>query len=153
MFKTLLNRSTTAHPQTNGQTDVTNRTLGNLVHSICGDKPKQWDHALPQAEFAYNSAVHSATGKTPFVMIYVLPPRHTMDLVRLPKGLGFSVAVENMATQPQAVHEEVRQKLEETNAKYKAAADKHRRRKVFEEGDSVMVFLRKEKFPVGLTTN
>ena len=47
------------------------------------------------------------------------------------------------------MYEEVRQKLEETNAKYKVAADKHRRRKVFKEGDSVMVFLRKERFPVG----
>ena len=54
-----------------------------------------------------------------------------------------------MATQAQAVHEEVRQKLEETNAKYKAAADKRRHCKVFEGGDSTMVFLHKERFPVG----
>ena len=104
---------------------------------------------MPQAEFAYNSAVHSATGKTPFAMVYVSPPKHTVDLVHLPKGLGVSTAAEHMATQAQAVHEEVRQKLEETNAKYKAAADKHTRRKVFEEGDSGMVFLRKNRFPVG----
>ena len=47
------------------------------------------------------------------------------------------------------MHEEVRQKLEETNAKYKAAAGKHKCRKVFEDGDLVMIFLCKERFPVG----
>ena len=43
----------------------------------------------------------------------------------------------------------MRDKLEKTNARYKAVADKHRRAKVFNEGDYVMVFLRKERFPVG----
>ncbi|CAL5339363.1 unnamed protein product [Camellia sinensis] len=149
IFNTALNRSSTAHPQTDGQIEVTNRTLGNLGRSICGDKSKQWDLALPQAEFAYNSAVHSATGKSPFSLVYVTPPKHAVDLLRLPRGAGVSTAAETMAKQAQTIQEEVRQKLEETNTKYKAAADSHRRSKLFKEGDSVMVFLRKDRFPVG----
>ena len=39
--------------------------------------------------------------------------------------------------------------LDETYAKYKAATDKHKRSKIFNEGDLVMVFLWKEGFPAG----
>jgi hypothetical protein len=148
-FGTSLKRSTTAHPQTDGQTEVTNRSLGNMIRSVCGDKPKQWDLALPQIEFAYNSSVHSALGKSPFAVVYTSVPRHVVDLVKLPKGRGVSDAAVKMAEEVQTVQEEIKTKLEKTNAKYKAAADKHRRVKVFKEGDSVMVFLRKERFPVG----
>ncbi|CAL2266426.1 unnamed protein product [Prunus armeniaca] len=145
LFGTTLNRSSTAHPQT----EVTNRTLGNMLRSVCGEKPKQWDYALPQVEFAYNSAVHSATGKCPFSIVYTAIPNHVVDLVKLPKGQQTSVAAKNLAEEVVAVRDEVKQKLEQTNAKYKAAADGHRRVKVFQEGDSVMIFLRKERFPVG----
>ncbi|KAF7148023.1 hypothetical protein RHSIM_Rhsim03G0232100 [Rhododendron simsii] len=102
--------------------------------------------ASSEAEFL---AVHSATGKSPFSLVYVTPPKHVVDLVQFSRGPGVSIAAEAMAKQAQEVQEQVKQRLAETNAKYKRAADKHRREKLFQEGDSVMVFLRKERFPVG----
>ncbi|GLT83780.1 hypothetical protein SLE2022_020510 [Rubroshorea leprosula] len=149
MFDTSLKFSSTAHPQTDGQIESLIYTLGNMIRSICGDRPEQWDFALAQAEFAYNSAIHSVTGKSPFFVVYQKVPNNAVDLLKLPRTRGISAIAKNLAEQIHGIHEEVRQKLVATNVKYKKAVDKHREESFFEEGDLVMVFLRKERFPMG----
>ena len=63
------------------------------------------------------------------------PPKHALDLVPLLKLLGMSQVVENMTNRIQPMQEEVRQKLDVTNAKYKEAGDKKRRKKIFSVRD------------------
>ena len=53
-----------------------------------------------------------------------------------------------MADRIQAMQEEVRQNFEATNAKYKKADDKKWREKIFNVGDLVLVYLKKERFLV-----
>ena len=78
-----------------------------------------------------------------------MPSKHALDLVPLFKLLRVSQAAKNMVDRIQAVQEEVKQKLEAINAKYKEVTDKKRREKIFSVGDLVLVYLRKERFPVG----
>ena len=87
--------------------------------------------------------------KAPFAIVYTKTPRQTVDLVKLPGRHGISVTAKNMAEQWQSMIEEVKQKIEQSNAKYKVATDKHRRKQVFAVGDQVMTFLHWKRLPVG----
>lgn len=77
----------------------------------------------------------------------ILP--YIAQLECLPQEHRSNVAAARLAKDVRDVQGEVRERLEQTNAKYKVAASKHKRRVVFTEGDQVMVFLRKEHFPAG----
>lgn len=70
-FGTQSRFSSAFHPQTDGQMEVVNRTLGNMLRCVRGDKQQNWETALPQVEFAYNSMVNRSTGKTPFEVVYI----------------------------------------------------------------------------------
>ncbi|GJX31454.1 RNA-directed DNA polymerase [Tanacetum coccineum] len=141
--------SSSHHPQTDGQTEVTNRSLGNLLRSLVGDNKKQWDLVLPQAEFAYNRSSHSSTGRSPFLVVYGRNPFTPLDLAPLPAVDSYSVEGEAQATQIKALHEQVRDQITKHNLQYQARANKHRKHVVFNEGDLVWIYLRKDRFPPG----
>jgi hypothetical protein len=62
--------SSAYHPQTDGQTEVVNRILGDLLRSLVTEHHGSWDNILPQAEFAYNDSVNRSIGKIPFQIVY-----------------------------------------------------------------------------------
>ncbi|KAK8934500.1 hypothetical protein KSP39_PZI014301 [Platanthera zijinensis] len=146
---TKLNFSSAYHPQSDGQTEVVNRSLGNLLRCLAGEQPKQWDLALAQAEFAYNSTVNRSTNKSPFEIVYGFPIPHYLDRHSLPSfertSFDATTWVENLKT----LHEIIHNKLQVTSEKYKASANDHRRDLSFSEGDLVLVHFRKERFPSG----
>ncbi|MCI15892.1 hypothetical protein A2U01_0037032, partial [Trifolium medium] len=62
--------SSAYHPQSDGQTEVTNRILETFLRCFVSDEPKQWVHFLRLAEHWYNSSFQSAIGMTPFEALY-----------------------------------------------------------------------------------
>jgi hypothetical protein len=73
MFKledTQLHLSTTYHPQTNGQIEFVNRFLETYLRFFSLAKKKQWAQWLPLSEWCYNTSYHTATGITPFEVVY-----------------------------------------------------------------------------------
>ena len=76
--------STTCHPQTDGQTEVVNRTLSALLRSLFRKNLRLWEECLPHVEFAYNDAMHSATKFSSFEVVYGFNLLSPLDLSPLP---------------------------------------------------------------------
>lgn len=70
--------------QTDGQTKVTNRSLGNLLRCLINEHDASWDLILPQTEFAYNNSANQTIGTTPFELVYGLKPKIPTDVTPLP---------------------------------------------------------------------
>ncbi|WVY94257.1 hypothetical protein V8G54_033345 [Vigna mungo] len=71
---TLLRMSSSYHPQTDGQTEVMNRTIEQYLRAFVHDKPQHWFRYLPWVEFHYNTSVHSGSEMSPFQVMYGKPP-------------------------------------------------------------------------------
>ncbi|KAH9322742.1 hypothetical protein KI387_017381, partial [Taxus chinensis] len=112
-----------------GKIEVVNRSLENLLRCITGEKPKQWDLALPQAEFAYNCSINRSTGKSPFSIVNGSNLNGVLDLVQLPVDGRASDDAKAFAKHIQQLQEEVQTELQNSHDKYKEISDVHRWRK------------------------
>jgi hypothetical protein len=72
--------SSAYHPHIDGQTEVVNKSLGNLLRSLVIDHHSQWDQILPEAEFAYNDSPNRRNGKISFQILYGMQPRGVSEL-------------------------------------------------------------------------
>ena len=70
MMGVKLAMSTAFHPQTDGQTERTNRTLETFLRHYVNHQHDDWDTLLTAAEFAYNNSVHASTRLTPFELAH-----------------------------------------------------------------------------------
>ena len=80
-FGTKLLFSTAHHPQTDGQTEVVNQILTQLLRVVVQKNLKNWEECLPFVEFVYNRSVHSSTEFSPFEIVYGFNPLTPMDLI------------------------------------------------------------------------
>jgi len=139
--------STSHHPQIDGQTEVVNKTLSQLLRTIVQKNLKNWEDCLSYAEFAYNRTVHSSTNCSPFEVVYGFNLLTPMDLIPLPVNEQGSLDGKKKAEKVKEIHERVNQQIEKKNQQYATHANKGRRRVTFEPGDWVWVHMRKERFP------
>ena len=67
---TKLIRSSTYHPQTDGQTERVNQILEDMLRACVIHYDKNWDKCLPLAEFSYNKSYQASLKMAPFEALY-----------------------------------------------------------------------------------
>ena len=82
MLGTRHTKSTSYHPQTDGQTERMNRVLKDMLRHYISPKMDNWDDMLPVLEFAINNSYQDSIKDTPFYANYGKYPRLPDDIVR-----------------------------------------------------------------------
>ncbi|KAH7576469.1 hypothetical protein JRO89_XS01G0075400 [Xanthoceras sorbifolium] len=149
MVNTRLHFSSAYHPQTDGQTKVVNRALGDLLRCLVGDNVWSWDLKLSQAEFAHNHAFNKSSGFSPFQVVYSIIPRSLIYLLPLPSKTRVHGKAEDFVHNLQEVYKQVQENLSHSAERYKLATEKKRRHLEFDVGNFVWAVLTKDKFAVG----
>jgi transposase InsO family protein len=81
ILQTKLLMSTAFHPETDGLSENSNKTIVRYLRGFTTHDQANWDDYLPLAEYAYNSSVHRSTKQTPFELDLGYAPPLPLDLI------------------------------------------------------------------------
>ena len=63
-------QSTVFHPESQGSIERSHRVLAEYLRHCVGEDQTNWDSWVPFATYVYNTTEHSATGFTPFELLF-----------------------------------------------------------------------------------
>ena len=147
---TQLLRSSAYHPETDGQTERTNRTIKEILRSYCNDQQNDWDDYIPYVMSALNNTVQTSTGRTPSEVVYGrridLPAdiaalhnrnNNNGDTTNDNNNSNSTITVSRWVESRQDILNSVYKHLAKTMSQQKVQADKHRRYIVYNVGQYV----------------
>ncbi|KAL5763434.1 hypothetical protein ACOSP7_019698 [Xanthoceras sorbifolium] len=135
---TKLKASSSYHPQTDGQTEVVNRTLEQYLRCYCHHEQATWKDFIPWAEYWYNTTHHAAINISPYKVIYgrTLPGLSTYEI-----GTAANDEVERELMTRDEIMAKLKKELERAQARMKKYYDQNRRDVSFEPCDLVYLKL------------
>lgn len=132
-----LRPSTAFHPQTDGQTERTNRTLEQVLRHYVNFRQDDWDRWLSVVEFAYNDADQESIRMSPF---FCDLGRHPRTADALADARDIRDRTDNQATETFLEHmhhilQEAQAAMGEAQRRQALYADRSRREETYEVGE------------------
>jgi transposase InsO family protein len=126
--------STAYHPETDGQTERTNRTMKTYLKIYSNTNQDNWVALLPMAQMAYNDKKSEATGKTPYFANHGRNPNLFQRTLPSPRAEAAIKSAEEMKEVYETIHNNMlkaqRNSISYVNKKRKTAPQ-------LKEGDKV----------------
>lgn len=130
--------STSYHLETDGQSEVFNKTIETYLRAMVHDVTHQWREALPWAELWYNTVHHHSLGTTPYQAVFGCPPP---ELIGYQKGDSLLPAVDAELVRRKVLLESLKNNLLLAQRKMKRHVDEKRRPYLFNVEDKVWLKL------------
>ena len=112
------------HPQTNGMTERLNQTLIQSLKKHAEVEPTGWDKWLPFVLLAYRTRVHSATGHTPFQMMFGRKMNNFEEYLCTNKSVDLDIRTQEIKALVENTHPQVIKQVENRQEKQKKIQNK-----------------------------
>ena len=128
--------STAYHPQTDGQTEVMNKVVEEVIRPSLSEDGKNWEEMIPLVQFCINNSRNESTGETPFYLNRGSHPRCPASVL-VPEGK--LPVLDAVLVEMQSTLDEVKNRLVAAQHRQKLYADKKRQAHTFNEGQLVLI--------------
>jgi hypothetical protein len=131
---TTMIRSSAYHPQTDGQTEMVNQILEDMLRACVIHYGKDWDKCLSLAEFSYNNSYQSSLKMAPFEALY---RRRCRTLINCSQAGEREIFGPDLVLEAEDKVRIIKRNLEAAQARQKSYHDKRRKPLQFVVGDHV----------------
>jgi len=134
-------QTTAYHPESNGALERSHRTLAEYLRHYVDEDQTDWDEWIPFAMFTYNTTPHTATGYTPFELVYGHQADLPTALTKPPQPTyNYDDYAQELKERLRATNRLAREHVKDEKIKAKLQYDKKAKEITFKVGDKVLVY-------------